>query len=187
MATSDDREPVRTVTPSEVLRALVYVPIGIGATVVTEAPRRLAQARNDLRAARFLGEMAVTQGVAQLRERQAATPPASRATATAPSRRPAAPTPPADDRNDEPDPASSDTAGSDEPGPIDAPTPADAVSGIAAAELPIPDYDTVPAIDVVTQLGDLEPAERDLVAAYERANRSRRTILGKIAQLEGAT
>ena len=187
MATSDDRESVRTVTPSEVLRALVYVPIGIGATVVTEAPRRLAQARNDLRAARFLGEMAVTQGVAQLRERQAATPPAPRATDAPPTRRPAAPAPPADDRDDAPDEASSDAAGSPESDPTDAPAPQDPAAEIVTADLPIPDYDTVPAIDVVAQLGDLEPAERDLVAAYERANRSRRTILGKIAQLEGAT
>ena len=53
-------------------------------------------------------------------------------------------------------------------------------------ELAIPDYDTVPAIDVVMQLADLDAHERAQIGAYELVNRRRRTILGKLQQLEEA-
>lgn len=55
----------------------------------------------------------------------------------------------------------------------------------AAAALPINNYDTLSASQIVPRLSGLRPDELARVAAYENAHRRRRTILGRIAQLEG--
>ncbi|MEL6892680.1 MAG: hypothetical protein AAFP84_13865 [Actinomycetota bacterium] len=187
---STNREPgprPDEVTAAQVFEALVFAPIGLGARLVSEAPDRLRQIRSDLTAARFLGEMAVTQGAAQLRSR------------AADARRAAEPSV----ENDSPDTSgrsmpgdagsavngsASDTRGSESTERVDEST----VDGESADDeaidpsmLAIPDYDTVPAIDVVSQLADLDADERDVVERYERANRGRRTVLGKIDQLRG--
>jgi hypothetical protein len=66
--------------------------------------------------------------------------------------------------------------------PADHAAPAEAE--MPAAELAIPDYDSLSASQVVTRLAGLSAAELDAVRAYETANRGRKTILSKIAQLE---
>lgn len=58
------------------------------------------------------------------------------------------------------------------------------VADVATVDvLPIEGYDELPAIEIVRMLADLTPAQRDVVAEHEMANRRRRTVLGKIAQL----
>ena len=52
------------------------------------------------------------------------------------------------------------------------------------AELPIPGYDALSASQVVERLAGLADDELDAVRAYEAAHRNRRTILGKIEQLD---
>lgn len=52
------------------------------------------------------------------------------------------------------------------------------------AQLGISNYDTRAASDIVQQLASLSSADLDRVREYEQANRARRTILGKIAQLQ---
>jgi len=54
----------------------------------------------------------------------------------------------------------------------------------AVAELAIPDYDTLSASQVVPRLAGLRPEELEAVRRYEAAERGRKTILGKIAQLQ---
>jgi hypothetical protein len=61
--------------------------------------------------------------------------------------------------------------------------PADVVPD--AGDLGIPGYDSLAASQVVARLDGLTTAELELVRRYEQANRNRKTILGKIAQLEG--
>jgi hypothetical protein len=56
----------------------------------------------------------------------------------------------------------------------------------ARPELAIPDYDSLAASQVVARLSALSPAELAEVRAHEEANRRRRTILNRIAQLEQA-
>ena len=51
-------------------------------------------------------------------------------------------------------------------------------------ELALPDYDQLPASHIVSKLAGLTPSELDAIDAYEMANRHRRTVLGKIAQLK---
>lgn len=53
----------------------------------------------------------------------------------------------------------------------------------SAADLPIEGYDQLAARQIVDRLSGLTADELDAVGAYERANRHRRTVLGKIDQL----
>jgi hypothetical protein len=57
--------------------------------------------------------------------------------------------------------------------------------GPGAAELAITDYDSLSASQVVPRLEGLADAELAAVHDYEAAHRGRKTILSKIAQLQG--
>lgn len=65
----------------------------------------------------------------------------------------------------------------DEPAPSAARAP-------SAAGLGIPDYDGLSASHVVNRLAGLSNDELEAVRAYEAANRGRKTILSKVAQLQ---
>ncbi len=65
--------------------------------------------------------------------------------------------------------------------PAPAPEPVPEVSSLA-----IPDYDNLSASQVVPRLGGLSDVELDAVRRYEAAERGRKTILNKIAQLRSA-
>lgn len=56
-------------------------------------------------------------------------------------------------------------------------------SGPGAAELAIPDYDSLSASQVLPRLVGLDAGELEAVRAYEAAHRGRRTVLGRIEQL----
>ena len=58
--------------------------------------------------------------------------------------------------------------------------------GPAAASLAIPDYDGLSASQVVNRLAGLSAAELASVQQYEAAHRGRKTILSKVAQLQGS-
>lgn len=70
--------------------------------------------------------------------------------------------------------------------------PAAFADGVTAAVAPpvdtlaIADYDTLPAAHILPLLPELSRDERDGVAAYESANRGRRTVLGRIERLAAA-
>jgi len=53
----------------------------------------------------------------------------------------------------------------------------------AAAELPITDYDSLAASQVVPRLATMSPTDLEMVGEYERAHRNRQTILHRVAQL----
>lgn len=55
----------------------------------------------------------------------------------------------------------------------------------SSADLPIADYESLPAINVVQRLASLRPEEIEAVRRFEAAHRARRTVLAKIAQLQG--
>lgn len=56
----------------------------------------------------------------------------------------------------------------------------------ASGELAIPGYDSLSASQVVQRLASLSGEELEAVRAYEAANRGRRTILARVAQLQRA-
>ena len=151
--------------PSTAIRAaldvLLFAPLGLGAKIVDDAPGAVKRARQELSNARFIGKMTVDQGVAQMRRRatESATP-STETDAVVPETDPPVVTPP-DESSSEPDPS-------------------DAVD---ADDLALPDYDQLPAIDIVAKLDNLTVEERADVERYEVANRRRRTVLGKLAQL----
>lgn len=59
-----------------------------------------------------------------------------------------------------------------------------AVKATPAPSLAIPDYDGLSASQVVNRLAGLSAVELRAVQAYETANRGRKTILSKVAQLQ---
>ncbi len=58
-----------------------------------------------------------------------------------------------------------------------------AAPGPSVESLPVADYDSLSAVQVLPRLEALAPAQLAAVRAYERANRGRRTILGRVDQL----
>jgi hypothetical protein len=65
------------------------------------------------------------------------------------------------------------------------PTATRRANAATSAALPINNYDTLSASQIVPRLAGLRPDELARVKAHENAHRRRRTILGRIAQLEG--
>ena len=55
----------------------------------------------------------------------------------------------------------------------------------SASMLPISDYESLAAIQVVERLRSMSSDEIELIRRFEVAHRSRRTILAKIDQLQG--
>jgi len=62
-------------------------------------------------------------------------------------------------------------------------TPSEVTSSTSGAELPISDYDHLAARQVIDRLRSLDPDEVAAIAAYERGNRRRSTVLGMLEQL----
>lgn len=142
------------------LDVLVFAPLGLGAKIVEDTPGLVAQARQELSNARFIGRMTVAQSVNRLREQIEAVP-----------------SEPVDDRTDTVVPDDVDVERPAEP---DAEATSDAPR---VDDLALPDYDQLPAIDIVAKLARLGVSERTAIGEYESANRQRRTVLGKLAQL----
>jgi hypothetical protein len=71
---------------------------------------------------------------------------------------------------------------------VDASSPAGAAAATVddVARLAIPDYDGLSASHVVNRLASLSPDELESVRRYEAANRGRKTILSKVAQLQSS-
>lgn len=153
-------------TPTPVERALaaaIYAPVGLGAQLVDDVPAALTKVRQQLVFARFIGKMAVDQGVKELRHRLAPPPPDGE-TASTEAVVPAA----ASVESDAPDARLASTES----------------AAPATGELALPDYDQLPASHIVSKLAGLTSHELTAIEAYESAHRHRRTVLGKIAQLQ---
>jgi hypothetical protein len=142
------------------LDVFVFAPIGFALDARELLPKLAERGRNQVALLKVVGQFAVNKGRAD----------ADRILAqkSAPSTPPPPPPPthaPASD--------TSRTA------------PATRTRTPTAAALPINNYDTLSASQIVPRLAGLRPEELARVAAYENAHRRRRTILGRITQLEG--
>ncbi len=183
------------------VEAAVYAPIGLAVVAGEHFPLWVETRRQQLNqrvvVARIVGKLVVDQGARELRRRLESrscptqSPSASPVTASAaasPAARPA----PAQPTAARPAPSSTPVE------PIDVVDEVDVVDEIVddgaagsdpvvpeLATLPIEGYDSLAALQVLDRLAGLEPEERAAVAAYEQAHRNRRTILGRIAQLDG--
>ena len=72
-------------------------------------------------------------------------------------------------------------AEADEAAEPDAPTPETPADD---SDLAIDDYDGLPAVQIIPALATLTAHERDAIRAHEATGRGRRTILGKLDQLD---
>ena len=66
------------------------------------------------------------------------------------------------------------------------PEPRSAQSSEASIDLAIADYDSLAASHVIPRLAGLNEGQLEAVRVYEAAHRGRKTILGKIAQIQAA-
>jgi hypothetical protein len=184
------------------LDLVVYAPVGFATSSRELLPELVAKGReqvdNQVRMARALGQLAVTFGVAKGRKRLASVLGGNGNVADTPltvdeTAVPAVPE--AESAAEQPAPARAPRAkrtraprGADEQVvPVrrnDAPDTSETAAP-AARELAIPGYDSLAASQVVARLEGLTTVELEQVRRYEQANRNRRTILGKVAQLEG--
>jgi hypothetical protein len=198
---TDSKSPL-----DRVVDLFVYAPVGLALSARDLVPNLIERGRRQIDpqvgAARMVGQMAVSQGRSQAEkavERAVASAQAtleqlgvldrSGAAAREPSPGPAsAPSSPAASSSavSARSPASAASAPSNEPtvAPAAPPVPR-AGSGPAAAGLAIPDYDSLSASQVLPRLSSLSHDELQAVRAYEDDHRGRKTILNKIAQLQG--
>jgi len=158
----------------------VYAPIGLLFEGASLLPQLVEKGRSQVSMARVIGKFAVDQG------RTEATKAAGRlqdqaagvldflgdSVTGAPAARPSRSGAAATAATAVPDQARTRAA-------------AGAAGAISSASLAIPDYDGLSASQVVNRLAGLTPAELASVQVYELANRGRKTILSKVAQLQG--
>jgi hypothetical protein len=137
--------------------------------VVEKVPAAADRVRREVVLARFIGKLAVDQGVRELRGRLVPASSSYPPTDDAPTTE----APAADLAEHTAEGAGAAVEDSVEP----------SVSAVAADELALADYDHLSSAQIVSKLSGLEPAERAQIGDYERAHRHRRTILGKLDQL----
>ena len=188
---TNGKDPAR-----QLIDVMFYAPIGLLTLAQRELPQCLATAQtrldNQISLARIVGKVAVKKGRRELGRRLhhgttseqgdiEATPTASISIPTSTS-------------------TSVSTSPSPSPSlPLSLPTrkptrslPAVLIAAVAQspllrepiAELPIEGYDSLAASQVVLRLGSLTRDELVAVQTYEHSHRARRTILGKINQLQ---
>jgi hypothetical protein len=161
---TDDPRPKRPIDAA--LDVVLYAPIGLLASAREVVPELAAKGREvveqQVTVARFVGRLAVRQG-----QRQAS------ATAERVLTREYVD----EDTPDEQIPVRLERVVMDGADRVTA-------DAVGADELAIPSYDSLAASQVVARLGGLTAEELDAVGRYEQAHRGRKTVLGKVAQLQ---
>lgn len=154
----------------QALDLFVFAPLGLAVLVAEQLPELAGRGRQRFESrtamARVVGQFAVDKGRAEATT-------ALRRVVGSPSR-PAPPSPP-------PPPAPAAPAAPPAPPPGAGTT---AGGGESPADLAIPGYDSLSAPQVVARLDGLSGEELTAVRVYETATRGRRTVLGRIAQLQ---
>jgi hypothetical protein len=165
---SDDKNPIE-----HAVELAVLAPIGFALEAKRLFPTFVERGRQQVNMAKMVGQFAVAHGQSTASKKlthvqaQAESILAEFGLAATP------------DETDEPErsePATVEAVAP--PAPPVAPR-----SSAAAAELPIADYDSLAASQVIPRLAGLSDDELAAVEAYERNHRGRKTILGKISQL----
>ncbi|QXC61961.1 hypothetical protein KSP35_03840 [Aquihabitans sp. G128] len=175
---TDDKRPV-----DQAVELVLFAPIGFALEARRLLPSFVERGKQQVAMAKMIGQFAVKQGQTEGKARLSKAQEQAEAILTEFGLRPA-------DGGDEPDPVAPVAAA---PAPSPAPKPAatpraakPAVrSSAAATGLAIPDYDSLAASQVIPRLAGLEAAELEAVRSYEAGHRGRKTILGKVAQLQG--
>ncbi len=200
---SDETNPLEDAI-EHAMDAFVYAPIGLVFDGPALFPKLVQSGRNQVKAARMMGQMAVQMGQGEATKRvskahdqfrdslatlglvpqetgDGGAPSTAAATATkaAPKKKKAT-SKKATSTKAAPKKATSKKARSKKA----ATKRASAPSRVSVGELAIPDYDSLSASQVVKRLRSLASAELDQVKAYESSTRARKTILNRITQLQ---
>ncbi|MEO6122884.1 MAG: hypothetical protein ABIR32_04180 [Ilumatobacteraceae bacterium] len=173
---TDRQDPVR-----QLFEVAVYAPIGLMLLARREMPALTAAGKSRVESqitlAKFIGKMALTRGSQELKRRLDA---AEAARTGAPIVVDAASTeiamPSPDDVVTLPDTIIAAV--------VEAETEREAAEPAPSGALPIDGYDSLAASQVVVRLATLTSDELAIIQAHEANHRNRRTILGKITQLQ---
>jgi len=201
---SDQKTPL-----DQALDLFVYAPLGLALSVRELLPQLAEKGRKQVTGqvttAKVVGEFAVNkaQRVAERRLRQAQKQAEEALTTMRPPARPSRPRPAVEPRVDArpsaptplpetvtppvtaPAPTVEGEAASTVASPLAAELAAEPVPTPAVDSLAIPGYDTLSASQVVQRLPGLAGVELEAIRAYESAGRARKTILNRVAQLQG--
>ena len=159
---TDQKRPV-----DRLLVVFVYAPLGLVMNLEEVIPQLVEKGHQQVNMARMFGQFAVKAGSDEVQKRvDGLVNRRAPSSGPAPAAATASPV------------SGADAAPTDE-SPIDPGLVPDAGS------LGITDYDALSASQVVPRLAGLQAAELEAVRLYEAANRGRKTILSKIAQLQG--
>lgn len=166
---ADEPDPI-----DQLLDAALYVPLGLFLELRERFPELAERGRQHLTTqvsvARMVGQFAVQMGSKQVGSFLA------RPRAAEPTAEPTV--------VDDPVVAATESAFSATTvADVAAPAPAPAAE-VTADDLPIAGYDTLAASQIVARLDGLAAEQLAAVAAYEAAHRNRKTVLGKLDQLE---
>lgn len=159
MAAKKDQEPS---AEQQLLELLVYAPVGLALEAVDNLPKYVERGKSQVTIGRFLARTVAKKGSSTLESAaEKFLNDASQVVV---------------------DVFGIDLNPDDE---TDEPTvrPVDEIEVPADADLPIAEYDSQAAAQIVKLLAQLTADERDQIEAYEAAGRNRVTILRKIAQL----
>lgn len=160
---TEDKGPVESA-----VEALVYAPLGFALEARRLLPTFVERGRAQVQMAKVIGQFAVQQGQAQATKHLGPLQDRAEALLTGVAAKAG------------PDTAPAPTSAPDAP----APASATAQAGPDAATLAIAGYDSLAASQVIPRLEGLEADELEAVRRYETAHRGRKTILGKIDQLQ---
>ena len=195
---TDEKNPA-----DRAIELLLFAPLGFALSARELMPQLVERGRQQVTGqvtmARMIGQFAVQQGTAEAEKAfERARSQAQTALEQlgvldqgrpAPAAAPRPPRPAAPTGGAGPD-GSTGLAGDARPGPepgpdVSGPAP-EPVAKAAGADLAIPDYDSLSASQVLPRLSALDADELEAVRLHEVAHRSRKTILSRVAQLQGS-
>src|SRR4051812_10360203 len=153
---SDDRTPL-----DQAVELAVYAPLGFVLEARKLLPSFVERGRQQVQMAKMIGQFAVKQGETEANKRVSAARAQAESILTEFGLVPG--------RDDS---SAADVAAPSAPTVVaSVPAAPRARSGASAAELPIADYDSLAASQVIPRLGGLAPDELDAVRAYELQHR----------------
>ena len=185
---ADDKTPI-----DQALDAFVYAPLGLALSLRELLPQLAEKGKQQLTGqvtmAKMVGQFAVQQGQTEAekafkkaREQAQTTLEQLGGLGGAPSSNGSAPAPaPAEAAR----PSTNEGVRAETKAAPAATQPPSATTGPGAGDLAIPDYDSLSASQVVPRLNGLSGDELEAVRAYEADHRGRKTILNRVAQLQG--
>jgi len=181
---ADTKDPVR-----QLFEVAVYAPIGLMLLARRELPALTAAGKtrveSQITLAKFIGRIVVTRGTQELKRRLDAAEARRRSdgsvvdTEATEAADVFVHVPPPESVTSLPDTIVAAVVAAEIASEIASETTAG-----SADPLPIDGYDSLAASQVVTRLVTLTPNELDAIHAHELSHRNRRTILGKISQLQ---